>query len=199
MFELFYHNTVGLFFQAAKLYRIDLNHFDSKEELEQFNNFKFYMPVEKDLELFEKMNELIPGKLDIIKKRFESGNYYCFAYQDTTNNRLAYTRWLCKNTFYSEALRRQLDFRSDEAITLDSYTHPDYRYSGLHKNINIIMLQWLKANTPIRYVNMVILMFIPHLTKIPLELGYKSISHTFYYKKGSAIAFLNLLKNKIRV
>jgi hypothetical protein len=59
------------------------------------------------------------------------------------------------------------------------------------------MLQWLKANTSIRYVYMVILMFIPHLTKIPLELGYKPIESIFYYKKGSFGKFLNLIKRKL--
>lgn len=198
-FSKLYYFAIGLFFQGARLYRIELNLFTRIDNIEAINEFEFYMPVEKDMKLFEKIYENIPGKIEIIKKRFKNGNYRCFAYHDKTNNRLAYTRWICLNSFYSDAMRKQLYFKPDEALTLDSYTHPDYRFKGLHKNMNIQMLQWLKANTPIQYVYMVIFMFIPHLTKIPIELGYKSIEGTFYYKKGSFTTFMNLVKHKINV
>jgi hypothetical protein len=193
----FCYGTLGLFFQGAKLYRIDLNSFDRDERLEVTNEFEFFMPTAKDLQMFEILYENLPDKMNVIKKRFELGIYLCFAYRDTTENKLAYTRWICSSAFFSDAMRKKLNFKEDEALTLDSYTHPDYRYHGLHKKMNILMLQWLKANTKIRDVYMVILMFIPHLTKIPLELGYKPIESTFYYKKGSFQAFLHLIKRKL--
>jgi len=194
-----YYSTIGLFFQGAKLYRIDLNLFNRGLDLEEINQFRFYMPNENDLALFEKLYENVPGKINNISKIIKSGKYLCFAYQDTKSNRLAYTRWICKTEFYSDAMRKKLIFKQDEVLTLDSYTHPDYRFSGLHKNMNIQMLQWLKANTQIRYVYMVILIFIPHLTKIPVELGYRQVESTFYCKKGSGAAFLNLIKRKLNV
>jgi hypothetical protein len=198
-FEKFYYSTFGLFFEGVKLYYINLNDFNNEENLELIGNFKFYMPTEKELNLFEKLYENLPGRMELIKKRFESGNYLCFAYQDIANNRLAYTRWICTNEFYSDALQKQLIFKPDEALTLDSYTSPVYRLAGLHRNMNILMLQWLKTNTEIRTVFMVILMFISHLTKIPKELGYKPIARTFYYKKNSVSEFIHLLKRKISV
>jgi hypothetical protein len=191
-----YYSSIGLFFQGAKLYRIDLNSFNY-ENVNKFNEFIFYMPTEADMVLFEKLYENLPGKLVSIKKIFESGNYLCFAYQDATNDRLAYTRWVCKKEYFSDAMQKQLNLKKDEALTLDSYTHPDYRFAGLHKNMNIQMLQWLKEKTQIRYVYMVILMFIPYLTKIPLELGYRPIESAFFYKKGSFTEFLTLIKRKV--
>ena len=192
-----YFSTINLFFQGAKLYQIDLNSFSREERLELIDDFEFFMPSQQDWDLFVKLYENLPDKTSVIRKRFETGNYLCFAYNDKINHRLAYSRWICKGNFYSDAMRKRLTFKSDEALTLDSYTHPDYRYHGLHKKMNIFMLQWLKANTSIRYVYMVILMFIPHLTKIPLELGYKPVKSTFYYKKGSFGVFLNLIKRKL--
>lgn len=192
-----YYGTIGHFFQGAKLYRIDLDLFNRDMNIDKLNKFKFYMPTEKDWGLFEKLYENVPNKLNGIRKRFETGNFICFAYQAKKNSRLVYARWICKNKYYSDVMRKQLKFTNEEAITLDSYTHPDYRFLGLHKNMNILMLQWLKSNTQIRYVYMVILMFILHLTKIPLEIGYNPIESTFYYKKGSVSAFLNLLKRKL--
>jgi hypothetical protein len=194
-----YYSTFGLFFQGARLYLIDLNSFICDSKPIDNNQFKFYMPTEHDLVLFTKLYENVPEKCNILIETFKSGNYLCFAYQDIANNRLAYARWVCKKEYFSDAMRKQLNFKPNEALTLDSYTHPDYRFAGLHKNMNIQMLQWLKINTQIRYVYMVILMFIPHLTKIPLELGYRPIESTFYYKKGSLSAFINLIKRKFNV
>jgi len=196
-----YYNTIGLFIEGVRLYKLDLMSFD-KEKHTNFDSipqFQFYLPTEKDLDLFAKLYDNIPGKINKIVHTFESGYYLCFAYLDTTNNRLAYTRWLCKNEYYSDAMRKQLKFNDNEALTLDSYTHPDYRMLGLHKQMNIQMLEWLKKNTQIRYVFMVILIFIPHLTKIPLELGYRPVESTFYYKKGSIEAFMKLIKRKLNV
>lgn len=192
-----YNSTIGLFFNGVKLYRIDLESFHKDERLEIINDFVFFLPTQLDWDMFVKLYENLPDKLSVVRERFETGDYICFSYMNKSTNRMAYVRWVCRNAYYSDAMRKQLTFNINEALTLDSYTHPDYRYHGLHKKMNILMLQWLKANTSIRYVYMVILMFIPHLTKIPLELGYKPIESIFYYKKGSFVKFLNLIKRKL--
>ncbi len=196
-----YYNSIGIFIEGARLYKLDLMSFNEEKFIScnLIPHFQFYMPNEKDLALFAKLYENIPGKTDKINQTFESGNYLCFAYIDTINNRLAYTRWLCKNEYYSEAMRKNIKLNDNEALTLDSYTHPDYRMLGLHKQMNVQMLGWLKKNTHIRYIYMVILIFVPHLTKIPLELGYRPVESTFYYKKGSSRVFMELIKRKLNV
>jgi hypothetical protein len=123
--------------------------------------------------------------MGIIQNRFETGNFICFAYKEKGTNRLAYARWLCTKQFFSEVLKKELLFAENEALTLDSFTHPDFRKLGLHRNMNILMLQWIKRHTSIQYVFLVIKCFIPHLTKYPQQLGYKSIESVFYYKTGS--------------
>lgn len=192
-----YYSSIGLFFQGSKLYKLDLNDFRSEENFESFSNFQFYIPTENDITLLTELYKNLPGKIDIVKKMFESGNFKCFSYIDKRSNRLAYTRWICTNEYHSEALKKKISLKADEALTLDSYTHPDYRFHGLHRKMNILMIQWLKANTSIRYVYMVILMFIPHLTKIPLELGYKPVESTFYYKKGAIMDLINIIIRKL--
>lgn len=180
-----YYNTIGRLFEGAKYYKLDLSKFNNTEEYQSFGDFKFFMPTWNDLALFEKLYELKPDRIKDVEERFASGKYICFAYLEIITGRLAYTRWICLNEFYSSAMRKTFKYSGQEAITLDSYTHPDYRNLGLHRKMNIAMLTWLKANTSIRSVYMVILMFIPYLTKIPIALGYKPIECTFYYKKGS--------------
>ena len=192
-----YYNTFGRFIICVKLYCNDLHEFNSNEKLEQYENFQFIIPTEKELFLLEKIYESNSIKLKIINDRIKRGNYICFAYQDKNNGNIAYTRWLCMNTFYSDTLRKQFSFSANEALTLDSYTHPDYRYRGLHKNMNILMLKWIKENTEIQHVYMVIKCFIPHLTKIPKELGYKPIEKTTYYKKGSISLIIKKVLEKI--
>ena len=188
-----FHFSIGRFFECFQLYRNDMIECDYHETISEANGFRFFMPTAEHLPLFEKLYEGSPDKIEVIKKRYSSGNYLCFAYQDEITDRIAYARWLCKNNFYSEPMRRELSFNNDEALTLDSYTHPDYRFKGLHKKNNILMLKWIKDNTSIGHVYMVIGCFIPHLSKIPLELGYRPTNRKFNYKKGSFSIFIKHL------
>ena len=147
--------------------------------------------------LFNRLYDGDPIKMKIIETRVKSSDYICFAYRDDATGNIAYSRWLCKNHFHSETMRKQLNFSQQEALTLDSYTHPGYRKLGLHRKMNIYMLQWLKEQTGIRYIYMVIRCSIPHLTKIPRQLGYRPIERVFYYKKGSLSNLFKLLSGKM--
>ncbi len=195
--SIVYHNTFGRFFECAKLYRTDINDFKPETRFEKVGAFSFFMPGEKEMPLFNRLYDGNPIKMKIIESRFKCGDYLCFAYRDNASGDIAYTRWLCKNAFYSDILKKQMNFSQHEALTLDSYTPPDYRKLGLHRLMNIYMLQWLKEQTGIRYVYMVIRCFFPHLTKIPRQLGYRPVERVFYYKKGSLINIFKLLLGKI--
>jgi hypothetical protein len=186
----FYFQSLGRFFECAKSYRLDLKNFRHDGNFEQVEYFEFNMPGQRQMSLFHKLYEGVQDKIATIEDRFASGNYICFAYLDKTTNRIAYARWLCLKSYYSETLKKNMLFSDDEALTLDSYTHPDYRKLGLHRKMNIQMLHWIKQNTSIRFVYMVIRCFIPHLTKYPRLLGYKPIKRVLYYKNGSIKKFL---------
>jgi hypothetical protein len=193
----FWFFTVERFFEYAKLYKVDLTFFDKSLTENKLDDFEFFLPVKKDLILLKNLYNGNENKIKTIGELITDPNYICFAYKEKITGKIAYTRWVCINNFYSAVLRTDMIFKSDEALTLDSYTHPDYRYKGLHYKMNIQMLKWLKENTTIRGVFMVIKCFLPHLTKIPLQLGYKSVRMVFYYKKGSIPFYLNLLLKKI--
>lgn len=188
---------MGRFFECAKTYCLDLKNFRQNGNFEQVDHFEFSMPRQEQMPLFHKLYEGVQGKIATIEDRFASGNYICFAYLDKTTNRIAYARWLCMQSYNSETLKKNMLFSDDEALTLDSYTHPYYRKLGLHRKMNIQMLHWIKQNTSICYVYMVIRCFIPHLSKYPRLLGYKPIERVIYYKKGSIKMFFTLLYKKL--
>lgn len=196
-FGKIYNYTLGRFFECAKLYRINLNEFDQHVKSDKDDQITFFMPSKNEMSLFYKLHDKNLIKMKIIGYRMESDDYLCFAFKDKNRDKIVYTRWLCKNKFYSDAMSKHLTFSDDEAITLDSYTHPNYRYKGLHKKMNLLMLQWIKSNTEIRYVYMVIKCFLPHLTKIPLQLGYKAVERSVYYKKGSLSRNSKIIINKL--
>lgn len=177
-----YHRFVSPHIECARLYKLDLSKYLAKWATVNNTDFSFILPGKEAMSAFAEIYQQSEKKMETIHNRFDSGNYTCFAYQDTSNGRLAYTRWVCKKNFYSDTLRRELTFKEDEVLTLDSWTHPDYRGLGLHRNMNIEMLNWLKENTQTKSVFMVIKCFIPHLTKIPMDLGYKPIQTYIHLK-----------------
>jgi hypothetical protein len=193
----FYFFTIERFFECAKLYKISLGNLAEEIPERQSNDFEFYLPDKRDIKLFKKLlNTENEKKANRINSILDNKNYKCFAYRDKTTGDLIYTRWLCIKTYYSNVLQEELHFDTKEALTLDSYTHPDYRFKGLHFKMNIQMLKWVKDNTEIETVYMVIKCFLPHLTKIPLQLGYRPIKTFFHYKKGSIPFYLNLIQKK---
>lgn len=192
-----YYNSLGRFIESASLYKLNLELYQPLERPKIGHQYDF-LAVDKMNDLFEKLYEQSPGKLDVVKHRFPSGDYICFAYVDKDSESIAYARWLCKGSFYSATLRKELVFGRDEALTLDSYTHPSYRGQGLHRAMNIQMLNWLKNNTDYRYIFMVIKSFLPHLTKYPIILGYRKQYTRVHFVKGSFRAVVGKIASKIR-
>jgi GNAT superfamily N-acetyltransferase len=192
-----FNKTLGRFFICTKLYKNDLNNFNNNDALTKFENFSFFMPTKTEKPLFEKLYHGIPKKKEIINTQLANPNFSCFAYKDDNTGDIAYARWLCKNDFYSKTMKEYFKFSQNEAWILDDYTHPDYRYKGLHKNMSAYMLQWIKEHTNIRYVYIEIICFYPHLPKVQLQLGYKPVKTVFYYRKGSFSATLKRFVGKL--
>lgn len=191
-----YHKTIGRFVECARLYRLNLAEYKKLNVPEIPEGFEFMFPDENNVDQLKVHYQAIPGKIDKVIDRLKSGDYLCFAYKELDSLQIAYTRWICFREFYSAELRETLKFTNKEALTLDSYTAPKYRHSGLHHAMNIAMLNWLKDNTETRHLFMVIKCFIPHLTKIPLELGYRPIRSRIFYKKGALIDLIKQLNRK---
>ena len=84
-------------------------------------------------------------------------------------------------------MKKELHLKVDEIFTLNSYTHPKHRKKGLHREMNVRMLNYLMQNTAYKRVYMAIHCFFKHLTKIPKELGYKPIETRISFKKGKTL------------
>ena len=189
--------STSLFIQGAKLYKLDLAEFSRNTPSELPDKFSFYMPESSDFELLDIFFADIPRRIDTAKERFSSGNYLCFAYIDNTCNKLAYVRWACRESYYSEAMRQELKFSSNEILTMDSYTHPDYRSLGLHRLMNTEMLVWIKNNTDFRYVYMIILLYVNHIKKIAIRLGYKPVKRAIFFSFEGSRNYLRLILKKL--
>lgn len=192
-----YYNTLGRFVDAASLYILDLEHYQILPCSINRDQYEFIV-TDKYISGLDKHYEQVKGKNNLAIQRFESGDYLCFAYRNRETQEIAYTRWICKNEFYSDVLQMQLIFKKDEALTLDSYTKPNYRGEYLHRDMNIEMLNWLKVNQEYHYVYMVIKCFIPYLTKYPKSLGYRRFKTNVHYKKGSFSNFYKLVILKLK-
>ena len=177
-----FHRFLSQYIECAKMYRLDLNNYSANFKLKEINNFLFKILDKNDIDKLIYLYQNNHNKLKIVKDRLNSGNYLCFSYMDTENNVIVHSRWICKREYYSDVLRKKLQFKQNQVLTLDSWTHPNYRGLGLHRNMNIMMLNWIKQNTNIKQVYMIIKIFNPHLKKIPLKLGYKPIKTYLHLK-----------------
>ena len=177
-----FHRFLSQYIECATIYSLKLNYYSVDLVLKENNNFIFKMLDKNDFDKLSYLYQNNHEKLNVVKNRLNSENYLCFSYMDNKNKVIVYARWICKKKYYSDTLRKELEFRENQALTLDSWTHPNYRGLGLHRNMNIEMLNWLKQSTGITEVYMVIKCFIPFLTKIPIQLGYKPIKTYFYLK-----------------
>jgi GNAT superfamily N-acetyltransferase len=191
----FYHSTLGRFVECVGLFRLDIKKFNFEVDSTEERRYKFFIPKLGDIELL--YQHVDNNKNQKVKERFEDGNYICFAYLDIEKNRIAYTRWVCFGAFYSAPFKRNMIFKKNECFTLDSYTLPDYRGLGLHRRMNVEMLQWLKKHTDYQYVYMVIKCFIPHLHKVVKDMGYIKIETKVYFKKGSLNQFFGIVRSKL--
>lgn len=186
------------FFEFADYYSIDLlNHKESFPE-KQIINYEFVVISEN---MYEKLISFsyVRGERyrEAVKKRLSSNQYYCFAFIEKSSGKIAYTRWLCVNNFYSDVFKETFVFNKNESLTLDSFTPVEYRGKGLHKEMNARMLNYLKNKTEITKVYMVIKRFFPYLHKVVMDLGYTKLRSTFYYKNGSTSLFIKQIVNKL--
>ena len=161
-----YYKSIGRFLTYWKLHCLDLDEFSEKVINYEIDNFSFFIPEQKEINLFKKLYEKQDNKFIEAKKRLETNNYFCFAYRDNNTGNIASAHWLVTKCLQNKILRKDMVFKDDEAMTMDSYTHPDYRRRGLHKNMNICMLHWIKENTNIRYIYSVFRCCLTYTEKI---------------------------------
>lgn len=174
-------------FSCAKLWYVNLSEKQLYEETE-IKDFRFQV-IKSPMKLKEMIIQIAQERgeqyIRLMEYRINNGTYWCFLFLHAPTGDIAYTRWTCKNEYFSESMNMNLTFKSDEIFTLNSYTHPKYRKLGLHREMNLRMLNYIMENTKYSKVYMVIRCFLPHLVKIPRSLGYIPVKTAVFYKSGS--------------
>lgn len=178
-----YHRFLAGYIECARVYRISLADYSIISNFVNNDRFVFKILDNDDYEKCVYLYEGNQEKLKLIKNRLNSEKYLGFSYVNCESNAVVYCRWICRDNFYSEVIRKELQLDEFQVLTLDSWTHPKSRGLGLHRNMNIEMLNWLKENSPFTEVYMIIKCFLPHLTKIPKQLGYLSVSVHYNWKR----------------
>jgi len=128
----FYNKLIRPKIECSRLYELDLTTCSLKTDVFPDKKYKFIICDDEFLEQQTQLFQNNLSKQKVIQERCQNSNYICFAYLDSENNKLAYTRWCCKSDFYSTALRKKIALENYEILTLDSWTDPLYRGKGLH-------------------------------------------------------------------
>ena len=173
------------FFELGSLIAVDLP--DAPYPEKEIPGFLFRPLGETDIPAVEALCRSRTGKYfeSYRQKLLSPDKNIGFAFIDAATQRIAYTRWVLLGHFFSDIIHLHKDLDKDEVLTLDSYTHPDFRFRGLHREANARMLNWLKRERGIRRVYAVERWFNPHIKKVTRSLGYRRKNIRLRYKQGS--------------
>ncbi len=182
-------------FNCRSLWVIDISHRKVFKEsvLKDYSFMVLKTPEEIKLNMQKIMQNRPEEYRFILEKRIENGTYWCYAFIHKKTFTFAYTRWTCLNKFYCDIMKETINLDKHEIFTLNSFTHPDHRHKGLHKEMNKRMLNYLMKNTSYEKVYMVINCFLGHLIKVVKSLGYKRIKTKLSFNKKSIQYFLKKL------
>jgi len=186
---------IGLFFVRVDLYCINL------QDAELFNEKildKYSFEIINDISDLPKLNSLFNERGEVfrsvVKERLLSGNFLCFCFIEKESRKMAYTRWLRKDSFYHEKLKEIVELAEDEAFTMDSYTLREFRGQGLHTEMNKRMLNFCKNEMNVSKVYMVIFHGeeYSHLHRTVEEIGYFRIRSRLHFQQN----LINRIKKK---
>ncbi len=193
-----FKNLFTRFFDMGSLIAVDLPAAPYPEQ--ETPGFDFRTLSEADLPAVEEMCRSRKEKYfeSYRRKLLDPARHIGFAFVESASGRIAYTRWVMLDYFDSDIIRMHGELKKDEALTLDSYTHPDFRLRGLHREANARMLNWLKRERGIRRVYAVERWFTPHIKKVTRSLGFRRRNVRIHYKKGSLGDAVNKLAGRLR-
>jgi GNAT superfamily N-acetyltransferase len=182
-------------FNCVSLWATDISH--RKVFRERILKGYSFMVLKTPEEIKLNMQKIMRNRLDkyrfVLEERIENGTYWCYAFIHKKTCIFACTRWTCLKKFYYQPMKKTINLDKHEIFTLDSFTHPDHRRKGLHKEMNKRMLNYLMKNTSYEKVYMAINCFLGHLIKVVKPLGYKRIKTKLSFNKESIQYFLKKL------
>lgn len=133
-----------LFQKIFNTYFIKCHYFKTKIDIKKSYSLEIN-PIKLKYEDFlnSSLTELSEKKLNLIKKRFNSGNYV--AYGEFIDGKLAYSTWISFKNFSIQIVDKIVQLNDDEAVLEDSYCHPSYRGRGLHSMYNMFRIQLIHS------------------------------------------------------
>ena len=191
-----FQKTFTRFFEMASLIETDLSKGPFPEK--EMKGFEFRKITDKDIPAVKEMCKARPDHYFKIyeAKLLDKENNLGFAFIEQSTGKLAYTRWVVLNHFYSDIIRSDINLRKDQALTCDSYCHPDYRNMGLHREANGRMLNLL-IKDGYKGCFAVERFFQPHIKKVTRLYGFRRKNVRIFYIKGSFPDTFKKVVNKI--
>jgi len=135
------YKLVPIFFQKIfNTYFINCNYFKIKIDSSKSYNLPIN-PCKLNYEDFlnSDSTEFTEKKLNLFKKRLESGNFV--AYGEFIDGKLAYSTWVSFKHTSIVIVNKVIQLSDQEAVLEDSFCHPEYRGRGLHSMYNLFRLQ----------------------------------------------------------
>ncbi len=176
---------VRSFVVTIDLYKINMENF-KEFDIEEDSNFDFC--VLSDIGDIHTLENILQERGErfrlVVEERLSSGNYLAFIYKDKGSQQAAYYRWLTSSSFFHDRFLEEITLDKANVFTLDSYTSFGFRGQGLHKKMNMKMLNYCKKDLKCQSVSMVIFRgkAYDHLHKTVKELGYKLEKSKTYFK-----------------
>lgn len=150
-----------------------VNHIDPNELKQKMQRYDYSNVKELTYDDFKLGDPEVftPAKIQLIKSRFEKGNYW--AYGIVENNQLAYSCWINANELeIPKIINKSLPLEKKEALLQDDYCHPLYRGKGFHTKTNLYRL---KIMTELNLINAVVIILVDNIPayKTLVKSGFK--------------------------
>jgi len=170
--------------ECASLYKLSLKaNYQFEEKPMTKYSFRILSKADQDLIKILYAQKTTSYLETILSRLSEPDRFICFGLIEDSTGVLVYARWACKKYYYMDPMRMNIVMQDDEILTLDSYTHPDFRMQGLHTAVFIRMINWFIMELKMRNVYVAIRCFLPHLAKLPKQLGFKKIKTVVFLKR----------------
>lgn len=189
-----YHKTIGRFFVLHHLYLIDLRKSNKKKLKPPFELIK----IERDdLNKYDLIvEERKTGYLKSIQEKVDNPRIYGLGVLDPIINQIVYSCWIKVDSYYHDALQKEITIADDECYFFDAHCIRTHRGLGLHgymiqERINYAFDLGKKR----AYIG--IMGFNTPALRVAKTFNYRKIKSEFRYKQGSISKFLKALVSKL--
>lgn len=127
---------LGIHWESFYLLRYELNEQEVRDKMKLFDYTDVRTLTLDDLRASSQFNAT---KLELFKKRFDSGTYSCYGV--FSDDQLVYSTWISwEQMNYPTFFRETGKLEKNEALLEDSFCLPSFRGKGLHSKMNMYRL-----------------------------------------------------------